>query len=572
MLKEHLLRRERLKSSSGREMDSVSGRERANMSGEPSPATSRLSMWDVLEMAPTVAFLSSLQVAAITQVGDKNPVKAWYRIWDIIFPGEQRPDSPYVESGCHSDKKYQCHFDKYQSSRPPVPDPRDCRRRHVSEFDEEATSYLGGSLPFINPGSGHPPCTTSKATTPHRDMSDLVFEALRDLENRLAATRCRKTSGQKEGKAPSRKRGRQSGSQQQEPPSKRHMGSRNQQRGGSEERNEHPDEDDPDGSDPEDNDDSSGSGNAEERFLACPLYRKDPEKHPTCAMLRLGRIRDLKQHMRRRHNRPEFYCPICWEIFSGPEQRDSHLVQRSCHSVDESGPPWITREQDALLEGRVPNGSTEDQWFSVWDIVCPGQRRPRPAFSFLGKMVEDTSTIRRELWEEDGRHIVENLVAQREALLQQPLTAENRRLVRRCIMDAVAHVLEHPDVTQAGPIRWHRGDEGGDGHSAAAAAAVPESENRAHGGFGGPSDMFQHQVQETHDSLFPVDHTRIAKSTCLVDGVQLDESTMASWWDFLNVQSIDGAEMSFCNALSTALGDGHDCIVKFADVANGADG
>ncbi|KAJ0301578.1 hypothetical protein COL516b_007549 [Colletotrichum fioriniae] len=73
-------------------------------------------------------------------------------------------------------------------------------------------------------------------------------------------------------------------------------------------------------------------------------------------------------------------------------------------------------------------------------------------------MVEDISTMRRELWETKGPKIIEDLVSQREATLREPLTEENRSLLQRCIMEAVRHVLEHPDVTQAGEVQWNQGD------------------------------------------------------------------------------------------------------------------
>lgn len=328
---------------------------------------------------------------------------------------------------------------------------------------------------FANSASKEPYWAISRlptAPSSHLIMDELVSKALQELQIRLELTQHQKTTGQGGGKAPARKRGRESGESQQQPSTKRQAGSENRRDDPDGNRFDCPSDDESNKSGPEDNKDRSDGDDAEHKYLARPLYRKDPRRYAACAKCRLRRIRDVKQHMRRRHRRPEFYCPIFWETYSGPDERDVHLMDRSCNTPEESGPPWITQQQDTLLEGRVPNGSIVEQWFTVWDIVCPGQTRPRPPLRFLGRMVEDTSTLSRELWEERGHDIVEDLVSQREATLREPLTRENRRLLQRCIMDAVRYVLKHPDVTKAGKVRWNQGD----GQSQATSASRPAGE------------------------------------------------------------------------------------------------
>lgn len=292
----------------------------------------------------------------------------------------------------------------------------------------------------------------------HRIMNELVLRALYDLEVRVQATCYQKTTVQGEGKVPTRKRTRGPAKQQQPLSRKRQAVSQRQGGESNQDDNDQSSDDDLDGHGPEDGKDGTGVGDMDLKYLACPLFRKDPRRYAACAKSRLRRIRDVKQHMRRKHTRPEYYCPTCWETYSGPDERDNHLIQRSCNASDALSPPWISQEQDTLLEGRVPNGSTEEQWFRVWDIVCPDHTRPEPPFCFLGRMVEDISTMRRELWEIKGPKIIEDLVSQREVTLREPLTEENRSLLQRCIMEAVRHVLEHPDVTQAGEVQWNQGD------------------------------------------------------------------------------------------------------------------
>ncbi|KAK7458296.1 hypothetical protein Landi51_01119 [Colletotrichum acutatum] len=389
----------------------------------------------------------------------------------------------------------------------------------------------------------------------HRIINELVLKALQELEIRLELTQYQKTTGQTGGKAPASKRGRESRESQQQPSTKRQAGSKN--------RRDDPDgndclsDDNFDNSDPEDKKDRSDGDDTEHEYLACPLYRKDPRRYAACAKCRLRRIRDVKQHMRRRHRRPEFYCPTCWETYSGPDERDTHLMDRSCNAPEESGPPWITQEQDTQLEGRVPNRTTVEQWYTVWDIVCPGQTRPNPPFCFLGKMIEDISTLRRELWEESGREIVEELVTQREATLREPLSTENRRLLQRCIIDAVRYVLEHPDVTRAGKVRWNQGD----GQSEV--ASVPHSPGRAHGAPEDDPEGIQQQTFETQDDLIQDGHAFIPTQGLQFGGTQLGELDLMSWWDSQTFQGIDAGDLNFLDAFQPSFCEGHEIAFDF---------
>ncbi|KAK1467666.1 hypothetical protein CCUS01_07197 [Colletotrichum cuscutae] len=434
-LKRHLLRQEHPVDPSGTRTGFVTRRQTPGTALERSCGPSDIRLEPAIETASVSAGLSPPKAAAIRGYCKKNASEEWYRIWDIIFPNVPRPASPYVGSHGHMDN-----LDKHQPSNSKL-DLVDIRRRLVSIFDADAAESSGDTEPLINDASSVPSSAALKETKSFRNMSDLVLGALQILEARLEIVQCQKITRPGGGKTPTTN-------------IETHAGSKKQKSQGSRQDGTYPpNDDDPDDSGPEGDHDNSVE-NTEDKFLACPLLRKDPEQYAACAMLRLRRIRDVKQHMRRGHSPSAYYCPICWKTFRGTEDRDRHIVERSCDAPAVPGPPWITQEQATLLEGRVSNGPTEDQWFSVWDIVCPGLPHPTPAFCFLGRMVEDISAMRRERWEEEGRHIVEDLVSQQEALLQQPLTEESRNLVLRCIIDAVSHVLEQPDVTRAGRIRW----------------------------------------------------------------------------------------------------------------------
>ncbi|KXH34399.1 hypothetical protein CSIM01_00310 [Colletotrichum simmondsii] len=428
------------------------------------------------------------------------------------------------------------------------------------DSDRDAVGHCERNLTTMDSAPSEPSSATPKNTTSHRIINDLVLKALQNLETRLEhqISLEQETTGQRRGKAPARKRDRQSSNSQQLPSSKRQPSSGGERaspvRGG----NNTPNDEDTNGSSPEEGHDGGDASDAEHKYLACPLFRTDPRRYAACAKCRLKRIRDVKQHMRRKHRRPEFYCPICWKTYSGPDERDEHVIECSCSTPQEPSKPWITPEQDNRLEGRVPNGSTVEQWYTIWDIVCPGQTRPNPPYCFLGKMVEDFSTLRRELWEEHGREIVEELVTQREATLREPLSWENRSLLKRCIIDIVRHVLEHPDVASAGKVRWNQGV------CQSAAASVPQSPGRVHGVPQDGPDVTHQQPFGMQENLLQEGHKSALDQGLQFSGPQLGDLDLTSWLDLQTFDGFDTCNLSFLDAGPPALDEGHETVLDFS--------
>ncbi|KAK1462076.1 hypothetical protein CMEL01_14043 [Colletotrichum melonis] len=397
------------------------------------------------------------------------------------------------------------------------------------------------------------------APSSHRTITELVSEALQELEIRLELTQYQKTTDQGGGKAPERRRGREPGESQQRRSTKRRAGAGNRRDDTDGNKSDCRSDDDFDDSGPEEKKDRSDGDDTEPDYLACPLHRKDPRRYSAFAKCRLRRSRDVKQHMRRRHRRPEFYCPTCWETYSGPDERDQHVIERSCDSPQEQGQPWITQEQHIQLEGRVPNGSTVEQWYTVWDIVCPGQIRPKPPFCFLGEMVENIGTLRQEIWEEEGPEIAEQLIAQREATLRERLTGENRNLLKRCIMDAVRYVLKHPDVTKAGKVRWNQ--DGGQSE----AALEYQGSGCVHGVLVDDPNALHHTDSGLQYDLPQDGHTSIRSQGLQFSETQLGELDLTSWWTSEAwVQGFDEDNLNFLDAFTLAFGEGHGAAFDLA--------
>ncbi len=117
------------------------------------------------------------------------------------------------------------------------------------------------------------------------------------------------------------------------------------------------------------------------REFACPFWKFDPYSHPRCIACRLGRIRDVKQHLSRQHH-PLFYCPRCFRVFDANIELQNHLqADEYCSPAREQHPPFLTTEQSWLLARRSdPKVPAEESWFRIYDMLFPGQHRPLSGF------------------------------------------------------------------------------------------------------------------------------------------------------------------------------------------------
>ncbi len=141
-------------------------------------------------------------------------------------------------------------------------------------------------------------------------------------------------------------------------------------------------------------------------FFACPFYRKSPNVHPKCGFYGLRRIRDVKQHLIRRHLRPP-YCPCCYGIFPTEPQRDDHVRAKQCESRSLIEFDGVTLEQQDALKRRSDSKQTaEAQWFTMWDILFPNTTRPSSAY--LGTEISEQMLLVGQYMTDEGIIIVEN--------------------------------------------------------------------------------------------------------------------------------------------------------------------
>lgn len=145
------------------------------------------------------------------------------------------------------------------------------------------------------------------------------------------------------------------------------------------------------------------------RLLACPYHKHDPYGYQDCSKYVLRRIKDVKQHLKRLHKTPDFYCPRCYKTFGNIQDRDCHVRDSNC--LNQCNPQFVgvTDEQCKTFElytGR--RKSLEDQWFIIWDTVFPGIGPP--ASPFVGSSQTEAVSLLREIWNQDQSEMISSIV------------------------------------------------------------------------------------------------------------------------------------------------------------------
>lgn len=128
---------------------------------------------------------------------------------------------------------------------------------------------------------------------------------------------------------------------------------------------------------------------------ACPYRKKDPLKfghghYRLCATGHFVDIPALKQHLKRKHEKPEFYCATCYATFNtdpdrevNSEERNRHERLRNCQA--ESINPFadkmtLKQAEDIRRKRRAPNTDTE-KWYEIFVILFPGSTEPNSPFN-----------------------------------------------------------------------------------------------------------------------------------------------------------------------------------------------
>ncbi|KAH7144199.1 hypothetical protein B0J13DRAFT_622763 [Dactylonectria estremocensis] len=224
------------------------------------------------------------------------------------------------------------------------------------------------------------------------------------------------------------------------------------------------------------NDDSDGAGQdgfqrpphkkincdpAEKRSFACPFLKKDPVEHRDCCTRKLSRIRDVKQHLARRHT-PERYCQLCFETsFADQRSLQNHISERSCLSQDPSMLEGISYDQRQQLSKKSnPNISEEGQWFAIWDIIFPESLKPTSAYIDTGLSVE--MRLFREYSQTHGPAMIrEQIMASSNCVRLGSSEEDQQSALDRVIAEGITRMFETWRSAQSAGSRLSRNQANG---------------------------------------------------------------------------------------------------------------
>ncbi|KAK1546216.1 hypothetical protein CPAR01_00183, partial [Colletotrichum paranaense] len=180
------------------------------------------------------------------------------------------------------------------------------------------------------------------------------------------------------------------------------------------------------------------------KLLACPFGKMSPSKYSACSRFQLKRIRDVKQHLKRKHT-PDDYCNRCLSIFDDEESLTQHVSQPDgfgCQLAPEGRTlDGITHRQSRDLSRKVnAELSEEQQWFAVWDTVFP--RKPRPDSAYLDSAFATQVCLFREHCARHAEPLLAQNLRAAGLLDERRVAADQERLLRRVISESLDSICD----------------------------------------------------------------------------------------------------------------------------------
>ncbi|KAH7151913.1 hypothetical protein B0J13DRAFT_406376, partial [Dactylonectria estremocensis] len=178
------------------------------------------------------------------------------------------------------------------------------------------------------------------------------------------------------------------------------------------------------------------------KSFACPFLKKDPVEHGACCTRKLSRIRDVKQHLTRRHT-PERYCQLCFETnFVNQQSLQHHINERSCFSEDPSMLEGISYDQRQQLSKKSnPNLGEEGQWFAIWDVIFPESLKPASAYIDPSLSME-TRLFREYSFSHGPAMLREQIMSNSDWLRRESTEEEQERALDRVIAEGITRLFE----------------------------------------------------------------------------------------------------------------------------------
>nr|RBR01372.1 hypothetical protein FVER53263_04372 [Fusarium verticillioides] len=141
--------------------------------------------------------------------------------------------------------------------------------------------------------------------------------------------------------------------------------------------------------------------------FACPFYRRHPERYFDCISLKMPRISDVKQHLKRRHM-ANYFCPRCFKGFSALKPFQEHVMQQDCSlDLSENTDGVSPTTQDALKVRFERSLPPRGQWHKIWKILFGDIDDDQNPYH-EGVFKEITGIIR-GIWTEEGQNIISDV-------------------------------------------------------------------------------------------------------------------------------------------------------------------
>ncbi|TDZ13632.1 hypothetical protein Cob_v013181 [Colletotrichum orbiculare MAFF 240422] len=147
------------------------------------------------------------------------------------------------------------------------------------------------------------------------------------------------------------------------------------------------------------------SGADSDKKFACPFFKYDRVKHFNCLHFRLLRVKDVKQHILRKHH---FFCGNCKEVFPDSKKCEEHIAmgpvcqtkRRPRREATAARDALSERQRRSLSEKPKPSLTETERWFALWDVLFPRRSFPglrQPPSPFLESEVHEAITMVQQL-------------------------------------------------------------------------------------------------------------------------------------------------------------------------------
>ncbi|RSM06168.1 hypothetical protein CDV31_009265 [Fusarium ambrosium] len=169
------------------------------------------------------------------------------------------------------------------------------------------------------------------------------------------------------------------------------------------------------------------------RSLACPFWKRDPRQHCECFLKKITNVSYVKQHLSRRHT-PTFYCQRCFMIFDNAASHSQHIFGEPCTPRPLARLDGISPEQSLELM-KKSKGTVEEQWYVIWEILFPGERRPLSIYVDSGQSAD--FVLLREFSQREGVSILYDRIRATGRVLRSDVSEQEVRDTLRQALDSL---------------------------------------------------------------------------------------------------------------------------------------